>query len=157
MIIAARLYSHKSFFSLSLGLILGRGIIVVPLMFDTSMLTDVSFSHARSMHSYTDCRISLGSSSTHLDKKDDYRDTLVGRGNIRQQMRDRPYPSLGKSCLISTWWWLSSAAVLELNTWKIGEEQKKNHKKKKTMLQFIACFYVHCYERSFYSQKENIE
>lgn len=31
------------------------------------MLSWVSFSHVRSMHSYTDCRISFGSSSTHLE------------------------------------------------------------------------------------------
>lgn len=37
-----------------------------PLMFVMSMLSWVSFSHVRSMHSYTDCRISFGSSSTHL-------------------------------------------------------------------------------------------
>lgn len=37
-----------------------------PLMLEMSMLSWVSFSHVRSMHSYTDCKISLGSSSTHL-------------------------------------------------------------------------------------------
>lgn len=31
------------------------------------------------------------------------------------------YPSLGKLCLISTWWWLSSSAVFELNTFKEKE------------------------------------
>lgn len=29
-----------------------------------------------------------------------------------------PHPSLGKLCLISTWWWLRSSAVFELNTFK---------------------------------------
>lgn len=28
------------------------------------------------------------------------------------------HPSLGKLCLISTWWWLRSSAVFELNTFK---------------------------------------
>ena len=31
------------------------------------------------------------------------------------------YPSFGKLCLISTWWWLRSSAVLELNTFR-GEK-----------------------------------
>lgn len=39
----------------------------VPLMLEMSTLSCVSFSHVRSIHSYTDCRISLGSSSTHLE------------------------------------------------------------------------------------------
>lgn len=35
-------------------------------MLEISMLSCVSFSQVRSMHSYTDCRISFGSSSTQL-------------------------------------------------------------------------------------------
>lgn len=33
-------------------------------------------------------------------------------------VKEETYPSLGNSCLISTWWWLRSSAVFELKTWK---------------------------------------
>lgn len=41
-------------------------VSVLPLMLETSMLSLQSFSQVLSMHSWTDCMISRGSSSTHL-------------------------------------------------------------------------------------------
>lgn len=89
------------------------------------MLSWVSFSHVRSMHSYTDCRISLGSSSTHLNDKDkESRNMFLNR--VQEAYRIFfTHPSLGKLCLISTWWWLRSSAVLELNTF---EERRRKEK-----------------------------
>ena len=42
----------------------------IPFMLEISILSCPSFSHVFSIHSYTDCRISLGSCSTHLQTKE---------------------------------------------------------------------------------------
>lgn len=48
-------------------------VSVLPLMLETSMLSLQSFSQVLSMHSWTDCMISRGSSSTHLTNTQTHR------------------------------------------------------------------------------------
>lgn len=64
----------------------------VPLMLEMSTLSCVSFSHVRSIHSYTDCRISLGSSSTHLE--DQRHVTSCHVMSPRVPNTPRPWPTL---------------------------------------------------------------
>lgn len=62
----------------------------IPLMFEMSMLSCISFSHVRSMHSYTDCRISLGSSSTHLKTRTKQKTNINTKlGHEKKQVDDK--------------------------------------------------------------------
>lgn len=90
------------------GLLVVSTCTRVPLMLEMSTLSCVSFSHVRSIHSYTDCRISLGSSSTHLEDQRHVMSPHVMSCHLAFQTplvhgRLITYPSLGKLCLISTW------------------------------------------------------
>lgn len=74
------------------GLLVVSTCTCVPLMLEMSTLSCVSFSHVRSIHSYTDCRISLGSSSTHLE--DQRHVTSRHVMSPRVPNTPRPWPTL---------------------------------------------------------------
>lgn len=108
-----------------------------------SMLSWVSFSHVRSMHSYTDCRISLGSSSTHL--KTTRRNPIKSEANVcklrRNSVKALHGPFFGEALLE-----FHLMMAEELGCFRIEHLQERNGTRQMIKLQPITKpFIVHSF------------